>query len=662
VTVNAGASLRLGSDMGTPISYSVPLTLAGNTALSFNSAASVTQAGQVTLTADTTITSTSAENVISGVIGGATPGQNLTLQVTDHALKLTGTTAATVAQVTKDGSGTLLVDATGVIHSAGVVVSGGLLTNNGIINGTVSVAANGVLGGSGILNGAVTVAGVLAPGNSPGVQTQATGDTTLSTGARFLAQLGGTSPGNGDGFHDQYFVQNGSFIIGPNATLDVRSWVKADGLTTFVPVRGDRFAVIRASNGIVGQFADLTNPDYGQWILYANVANPTGHHGYLYGTGLAGNQTFAAYADSAARAAIGASLWAAAITPAASSTPANPGGFLDGNTALGQVAIGLLTAGDTAAFLDALSPEAYLAVGDYALTTTRALTDAAFAQGSLLRTGSWSLGAGYNRAERTYVDASPALSHRLTSDSPFVTAAFDFGPHCSVGFFYGQNHGKTAAAAAQIDYRGGVFGLTSVGRIPGAYPVTLKGAVVASDLRFDATRAGAVGGASSAASRQKLRSLGGQLTASVELYKDGRLSFSPTLGFVHGRSTTDALTESGPGANLALDALEQDSSRLVAGFGLTYLANSQLAFDLTAAYEREYASAVGSATATFAGAASALPMTTVRAIDDRDTATAGLGVSWQFDPRATLRLGTEVRGNREIRKDHRYTAAVNVRF
>jgi hypothetical protein len=627
-------------------------------ALQLGGSVANTLSGAVTLAADATVRAGSADQVIAGSIGGATPGRNLTLQVADHTLKLTGTTAATVAQVTKDGAGVLLLDTTAVIDSAGVVVSQGLLTNNGVINGTVFVAANGTLGGSGILNGAVIVAGTLAPGNSPGVQTQATGDTTLAPGADFLAQLGGTSPGNGDGFHDQYFVQNGAFFIGTNATLEVRSWVEADGLTTFVPARGDIFAVIRANNGIVGQFADLTNLDYGQWMIYENNTNPADQYGYLYGTGLAGNQTFAAYADSASRAAIGASLWAAAITPSASSTTANPGAFLDGSTALGQVAIGLLTTGDTAAFLDTLSPEAYLAVGDYALTTTRALTDAAFAQASLFRTGSWTVGAGYNRTERTYVGSAETLNHRLTSDNPFVTAAFDFGPHCSIGFFYGQNHGKTVASAAQIDYRGGAFGLTSVGRIPGAYPVTLKGAVVASDLRFDATRAGA----NSSASRQKLRSLGGQLSASVELYKDGRLSFSPTLGFVHGRSTTNAFTESGPGANLALDALEQDSARLVAGFGLTYLASAQLVFDLTAAYEHEYATSVGAATATFVGAASALPMTTVRAIDDRHTATVGFGASWQLDPRATLRLGAEVRGNREIRRDNRYNASVNVRF
>lgn len=614
--------------------------------------------------------------VIGGavVLGDAVKSGTLTLSgtvdlgagatVTVASDVVLGGAVASTGTLTKAGTGTLRLAGTSVVSSA-VTVTAGLLTNNGMINGPVSVAAGGQLGGSGRLNGPLTVAGVLAPGNSPGILLQASGPATLVAGSSFLAELGGTVAGNGDGFHDQFFVQNGPLAIstaGVGVRLDVESWVKADGVSVFQPVRGDTFAILRAAGGISGRFADLTNADYATWVIFDNNSDPTHQFGTLYGTGLTGGQTFAAYGSTPSRAAIGASLWAAAVTPSASSTNNHPGGFVDGNTAVGQAAIGLLTAPDVATYLDALSPEAYLAVGDYALTTTRSLTDAALTRNPLYRAGSWTLGVGYNRAGRTYAGAAAGLNHRLTSETPHVTAAFDFGPHCSVGFFYGQNHGRTVGSAAQLDYRGGVFGLTSVGRIPGAYPVTLKGAVVTSDLRFDANRTGAVAGAGSATNRQKLRSFGGQLTAAVELYKDGRITFSPMLGFVHGRATTDAFTESGTGANLAVDALAQESSRLVAGFGATYLSSSVLAFDLTAAFEHEYASSVGSATATFAGAASALPMTTVRGIDDRQTTIFGLGASFQLDPRTTLRLGAEVRGNRELSRDHRYNVSVNVRF
>jgi hypothetical protein len=324
-------------------------------------------------------------------------------------------------------------------------------------------------------------------------------------------------------------------------------------------------------------------------------------------------------------------------------------------------AVALLSTNTPDAVLELLSPEPYLAVGDYALTVSRSLTEGALAQSSLLRTGSWTVGAGYNRAQHGYTRASsPAYS--LSSDTPLVTVAYDFGRHCSVGFFYGQNRGKTVAAASRIDYRGGVFGLTSVGRLDGAYPVTLKGALVASDLRFDATRTMEEPIGVSAVSARKVRALGGQLTIAVEAYKDGRLTFSPTLGFVQGRSTSAAFAEAGDGANLSVEAMAQDSSRLVAGFGLTYLASTDLVFDLSAAFEHEYASDAGSVTASFANAAQVVPMTMTRAIGDRDSTTCGLGASWKLDHSTTVRLGAEVRGNRELTKDYRYNASVNVRF
>jgi autotransporter-associated beta strand protein len=654
VTVNAGASLWLSSAAGTPITFAAPLSLNGSYALHLDSTAAVTQSGQVTLVADTTIASLSANHVISGGIAGATPGQNLTLQVDDHSLTLTGTTAASIAQLTKTGAGTLLVDTTGLLDAASIVISDGLVTNNGTITGTISVTGNGVLGGSGTINGAVTINGILAPGNSPGIQIQASGDTTLATGAHYQAQLGGTTPGNGDGFHDQYDVQAGRLFLDPGVTLDVLPWVMAspNNTTNYVPKRTDVFTILKTTGGISGVFSDITNANGSQWVLFDNA--PTTHLlGKLYGTGLNGNETFAAYGSTPARAALGASLWSAAVTASTSSTNAHPAGFIDGDTAFGQIAIALLTAPDADAFLDGLSPSAYLAVGDYALTVSRSLTDAAFAQSSLIRTGAWTVGAGYNRAEHGYAGANTP-SYSLSSDTSLVTVAYDFSPNCSVGFFFGQNRGKTTAETSRIDYRGSVFGLTSVGRINGAYPVTLKGALVASDLELNATRGGSASGA------QKLRSFGGQLTASAEIYKDGRLTVSPTLGFVQGRSTTSAFAEAGTGANLTIDAMAQDSSRVVAGFGLTYLASTNLVFDLSAAFEHEYAADAGSVSATFGGVGT--PLTVTRPLDDRDSTTCGLGASWKLDNSTTVRLGAEVRGNRELRKDYRYNASVNVRF
>jgi len=57
-----------------------------------------------------------------------------------------------------------------------------------------------------------------------------------------------------------------------------------------------------------------------------------------------------------------------------------------------------------------------------------------------------------------------------------------------------------------------------------------------------------------------------------------------------------------------------------------------------------------------------VPMTIERSVADRDSTTFGLGASWKLDHSMTVRLGAEVRGNRELRNDHRYNASVNVRF
>jgi len=655
VTVNAGGNLLLCSDYGTPVTFTAPLTLGGAQALRLGSIAELTQSGQITLSTAATIVSQAANNTITGTIAGATSGQNLTLQVDDNTLKLTGTTASSVAQVTKTGAGVLLLDAAGVINSSSVVVSTGLLTNNGVINGGVTVSSAGTLGGSGTIVGTVTVAGTLAPGNSPGQLTQTTGDLNLLTGSHFLAQLGGTTAGNGNGYHDQYYASNGAINIASGAILDVKSWVAADGTTTFVPARRDVFTVLRAANGIVGVFSDFTNTDYSQWLLYDNsqVAHAFGN---LYGTGLAGNQTFAAYGSTPAHAGIGASLWAAAVTTTTASTASHPAGFIYAGSSSGAAAIGLLTAVDPDAYLAALSPEAYLAAGDYALTIARSVSEAAFGQTSLVKTGDWTLGAGYNRAQHGYRGADAASNYELSGNTSLVTLTRDFGPHCSVGFFFGYNTGKTVANNANLDYRGYVFGLTSVGRYEGRHPVALKAAVVAGDFRFDAVRNG------STANDQRLQSLSGQLTASLELYKEGRLNLSPLLGFVQGRSTSDAFAEAGSGARLNVNAMQRNSARGIAGLGATYILSNDLQLDVAFAYEYEFADAPTAVTASFVDAAATVPMTIEHALVDRSTTSGTLGANWKMDNSITLRVSAEARGNRELHKDYRYNVGLNFRF
>jgi len=590
----------------------------------------------------------------AGTLDASSAGRSLTIDTGTALLQSTGGVSSNISLVTKVGSGTLKLASGASVQVSDILVEAGLLTNNGDIRSSVVVMASGTLGGSGTIDGAVTVAGTLAPGNSPGLQIQTSGNTTLTSGAHFQAQLGGTTPGNGNGHYDQYNVQNGSFNIQPGVTLDIRKWTDLNG-NDFIPARRDTFTFITASNGITGGFADVTNTDYSQFILLDN--NQGAHaNGNLYGTGLSGNQTFAAYGKTSARATVGASLWAAAINLSSSSSPDHPAGIFNSNTGAGQAVIDLLNAPDVDVVLDALSPEAYLSAGDYALTVSRSVTEAAFGQTSLLKTGAWNLGAGFNRAQHGYRGASSVINYDLSADTPMMTVTYDCGQKSTVGLFYGTNTGKAVAGASHLDFRGSFFGLTSTSQINAVYPVTLKAAVVASDLRFDATRSGSM------AQGASLRSLGGQLTAAVQLYKQGRLTFSPTLGYVVGHSTAAAFTESGTSANLAIDALEQRSSRMVAGFAANYLVSNTLTLDFTAAYEHEFAADAGSVSATFAGATSPVAMVIDRPVGDRGTTSASLGANWQIENNITLRLSGEARGNRELHKDYRYNVGLNFRF
>ncbi len=609
----------------------------------------------VTLAADSKISVSGTGNyTYAGTLGASSAGRALTIDTGTALLQSTGGVTSNILQVTKVGTGTLKFAAGARVEAADVLVEAGLLTNNGDIRSKVVVLAAATLGGSGMIAGSVTVAGTLAPGNSPGLQIQTSGNTTLTSGAHFQAQLGGITPGNGNGHYDQYNVLNGSFNIQPGVTLDIRKWTDVNG-NDFIPARRDTFTFITASDGITGGFADVTNTDYSQFILLDN--NQGAHaNGNLYGTGLSGNQTFATYGKTSARATVGASLWAAAISLSSSSTPDHPVGIFNSNTGAGQAVIDLLNAPDVDVVLDALSPEAYLSVGDYALTVSRSLTEAAFGQTSLLKTGAWTLGAGFNRAQHGYRGASSVINYDLSADTPMMTVTYDCGQNSTIGFFYGMNTGKALAGASRLDFRGSFFGLTSTCQINAAHPIALKAAVVASDLSFDATRSGSI------TQDASLRSLGGQLTAAVQLYKQGRLTFSPTLGYVVGRSTAAAFTESGSNANLAIDALEQGSSRVVAGFAANYLLSNTLTLEFTAAYEHEFAADAGSVSATFAGATSPVSMVIDRSVGDRSTTSASLGANWQLENSITLRLSAEARGNRELHKDYRYNVGLNFRF
>ena len=136
---------------------------------------------------------------------------------------------------TPDSGATLLQP--GVLHHDAARLAGGSGGRTDVV-----VQPGAVLGGSGRL-GTVLNLGTLSPGYSPGVMTA---DDLTQVGSSVLEiELGGRTPGTGDGYHDQFVVTGHATLAG---TLDVRLW------KTFTASAGDEFVILRYST-VSGQFA-----------------------------------------------------------------------------------------------------------------------------------------------------------------------------------------------------------------------------------------------------------------------------------------------------------------------------------------------------------------------------------------------------------------------
>ena len=124
----------------------------------------------------------------------------------------------------------------------------------------VTVNPGGTLGGTGILRAPVTVAGgTFSPGASAGILTVAS--LGLESDATTLMELGGTTPGNGTGFHDQAVV-NG--MLGLGGTLMVEL------IDSFTPVMGDSFDIFSYGelDPQASSFDDLALPDLGDGLFW----------------------------------------------------------------------------------------------------------------------------------------------------------------------------------------------------------------------------------------------------------------------------------------------------------------------------------------------------------------------------------------------------------
>ena len=203
-------------------------------AVTLGAATALTSAGSGAITFDSTVNNngfgltvtTGGTALFSGAISG---GGGFT-QAGTGTTTLAGTNLYAGATTINDG--TLLVDGS-------IALSSGTTVNNG-----------GTLGGNGE-TGAVSVlsGGTLSAGHSPGILT--TGDLSLSSGAIFKEEIGGTTPGASG--YDQIQV-NGTVSLG-GAALDVLL------VNAFVPsgASTESFTLIDndGTDAVTGQFAGL---------------------------------------------------------------------------------------------------------------------------------------------------------------------------------------------------------------------------------------------------------------------------------------------------------------------------------------------------------------------------------------------------------------------
>ena len=180
-----------------------------------------------------------------------------------------GTTLTLAGAVQGSGSSCFIKSGSGALNMTGnanlpqgTCVQNGLLNANAVLNSAVTVDNIGTLRGSGTINGPITVHGTLAPGNSPGTLIS-NGTVTMSPGSTFQVDINGTGTGSGPGNYSRLVVVGaGHQFVAGNATL-APNLVNITGTSTYipyVPVIGDRYRIITAEGGIVGQFAPLTQP------------------------------------------------------------------------------------------------------------------------------------------------------------------------------------------------------------------------------------------------------------------------------------------------------------------------------------------------------------------------------------------------------------------
>ncbi|MFM9903006.1 MAG: choice-of-anchor Q domain-containing protein [Pyrinomonadaceae bacterium] len=217
-----------------------PLATAGSTISSIPNGTVTLISDSMDLTAATSISASGASGIVN--LRQKTNGQTIDLGGNDAP----DTLGLTDAELDKVTAATMNIgDAnSGVVNVSGVITQ--TKTTNILSPQPTTVLTGGDLGIFGSVTGMLVVnnGAALRPGASPGIIASG-GNSTLNSGSQFYVELGGTTPGNGAGFHDQWNITGNRDI---NSTLNVAL------VGGFTPAPTDTFTIITNTGSQVGSF------------------------------------------------------------------------------------------------------------------------------------------------------------------------------------------------------------------------------------------------------------------------------------------------------------------------------------------------------------------------------------------------------------------------
>lgn len=302
-----------------------PLTLTGGSI--------TTGAGTLTLTGNVTTNAAANAATISGnlALGGATRTFTLADGAAAEDLVLAaGVSGAAGAGLTKEGPGTLRLNAANTYAGPTTVTAGRLLINGTQAGSSVTVATGATLGGSGTV-GAVTANGTLEPGDGPGILRA--GNVTFASTGTYRVELNGTAVGTG---YDQLLV-TGTVALG-NATLNATLGFSSTGGTQYIILSNDGTDAVTGTFNGLAEGASVTLGGRNFTISYR------GGDGNDVVLTDASTPTTTTLTSSAANSVFGQSVTFTAVVAPSTGTGAPTGTvtFRDGTTTLGT---GTLTNG-----------------------------------------------------------------------------------------------------------------------------------------------------------------------------------------------------------------------------------------------------------------------------------------------------------------------------